>query len=138
MEPVTTSVLIATVVTYLAKTFSDSKSFEDFTNEFSNEVINWIKPIFLKPETKEMKQSVELLKEKPSSKARFNGVKSLLEIELEENDKAKTLLEKMVREIKAKNNSIQSIATVINSKNVNTGSVNTGGGDFILGGKKNV
>jgi hypothetical protein len=48
MEPVSTTTMIATVVGYLAKKLKDSKSVQDFFNDFTEASVKWIRPLFLK------------------------------------------------------------------------------------------
>jgi len=56
MEPVTT--LIGTVVGYLAKQIKEGKAFKDFTSDFSDAAIKWIRPIFLKDDKEEAPKEV--------------------------------------------------------------------------------
>jgi benzoyl-CoA reductase/2-hydroxyglutaryl-CoA dehydratase subunit BcrC/BadD/HgdB len=125
MEPVTTTAMIGTVVGYLAKKFSDSKSFQDFTNDFSDSVVKWIKPIFLKEDEKP-KEVLENLQKKPDSQPRQDAVKAAIATELEDNPNANKLLEEMIATINKKKAEGKSIS-ISNSKNVNTGNINAGG-----------
>ena len=43
MEPIT----IAAIVGYLAKTLKDNKTFKDFTTDFTDATVRWIRPRFL-------------------------------------------------------------------------------------------
>ncbi len=124
MEPVTITAMTGTVVGYLAKKLSDSKSFLDFTNEFSDAVVKWIKPIFLKDDEKP-KDVLQNLQKKPESLPRQEAAKAAIATDLEDNPDASKLLEEMIVVISKKQESGESIA-ISNIKNINTGNVNAG------------
>lgn len=134
MEPVTSSVMIGSIVTYLATKLSKEKSITSFISEFTGATVNWIKPIFLKEDGSE-KEAVQQLKEKPDSPARQNAVKSLLETAVEDQPEGKDQLKNLFEKIAQTSEGAKIINTIINSTNVNTGDVNTGGGDFIQGSR---
>jgi len=127
MEPITTTALISSITTYLAKKLKDEKSVDSFFSEFTEATVNWIKPLFLKEDGEE-KEALVKLKENPDSEARQNLVKSILEVEVEDNPDSKQYLENIYQKISESNG-----VNVIGSKNVNTGDVNTQGGDFSIG-----
>lgn len=127
MEPITTSAMIGGIVAYLAK----EKSVKEFFSTFTDETIKWIKPLFLKEDGSE-KEAIQKLKEKPDSTGRQGIVKSLLEIEVEDNPKAEGFIKEIFEKMSTTKEGGK-IVNIINSKNVNTGNVNTGGGDFRLG-----
>jgi len=128
MEPLTTSVIISSITTYLATKLKENKSIDSFFSEFTEATVNWIKPLFITEDGNE-KEVIAKLKEKPDSPALHNSVKSILELELEENPNSKKNLEEMYEVISKTDTGIK----IVNSKNINTGNVNTQGGDFILG-----
>ncbi|MEZ4883668.1 MAG: hypothetical protein R3E32_02935 [Chitinophagales bacterium] len=131
MDPITIAA-ISTVVAYMAKTFADTKSFKDFTNEFSEESIKWVKPIFLKEAEDKPKEVVEKLQEKPDSNARQNQVKAALEVAIEDDAQLETHIQAMAKEIEAKKKRGESVS-IVNSKNVIQGSTIHVGGNFRQG-----
>ena len=130
MEPITTTAMIGTVVGYLAKKLADSKTFQDFTNEFSDAVVKWIKPIFLK-EDNSPKEVLENLKKKPESSVRQDAAKAAIAINLEDNSDAEKLIAEMTTIINKKKEAGESVS-ISNSKNVNTGNI-TAGANVTLG-----
>jgi len=128
METITTTGMIASIVDYLGNRLSKDNSINQFIFEFSEATINWLKPLFLKEDGTE-KEIIKNLKEKPESKARKKAVESALEIGVEDSSEASVHVNEIFEKV-SKANKETSIA---NSKNVNTGTVNTNGGDFHLG-----
>jgi hypothetical protein len=129
MEPVTATAMIGTVVGYLAKKLADSKSFQDFTSEFSDAVVKWIKPIFLKEDDKP-KEVLENLQKKPESLVRQDAVKAAIATNLEDNPSAEKLLAEMLAVINDKKAKGEAVS-ISNSKNVNTGNMSAGGSIII-------
>jgi polyribonucleotide nucleotidyltransferase len=123
MEPITTIALLS-LGKYLAKKGLE-KAFDTTSEEVSKNAVNWVKNLF----TKDGKTRNELieLQEKPDSPARLNAVKAIIERDLEDNPEA----EKYLQEIYNKVLNINS--NITNSKNVNTGTINSGGGNIQLG-----
>lgn len=106
MEPLTTSAMIGGIVAYLGGKLSKDKSISTFISEFSDATINWIKPLFLKDDGSE-KEAIQKLKEKPESEARQNAVKSLFEMELEDNpENAEGFIKEMFAQITKKDKEI--------------------------------
>jgi len=115
-------------LTLLAKHLAEKgleKVFETTGEEVSKNTINWIKNLF----TKDEKKIAELLdlEEKPDSQARLNAVKAVIERDLEENPDAEKYLQEIYNKVLNVNSNIT------NSKNVNTGTLNSGGGNIQLG-----
>ena len=126
MEPISTTIMASAVVAYLAKTFSDSKSFKDFTNEFSSAVVNWIKPLFLKEDRETPKEVLEKLQKNPDSKPKQNAVISHIESDLEDNPDNISLVREMYSVLKDKEKKGEAIR-ITNSRNIAMGDVNAGG-----------
>lgn len=123
MEPITSTALVL-----LGKHLAEKgleKAFDTTVEEVSKNAVNWIKNIF----TKDGKTRNELieLQEKPSSPARLNAVKAIIERDLEENPDAENYLQEIYNKILNVNSNVS------NSKNVNTGTLNSGGGSIQLG-----
>lgn len=131
MEPVTTTAMISAIVGYMAKTFSDSKSFKDFTNDFSSAVVDWIKPLFLK-EDDSPKEVLEKLQKTPASETKQEAVCAHIKSDLEDNPMNIAFLKTMYDKIKEKERNGESI-TITNSRSFVLGDINTQGGSVILG-----
>jgi len=132
MEPLTTT-MIGSIVTYIGTKLSNDKSINNFFSEFTEATANWIRPLFLKDDGTE-KEAIQKLKEKPKSEARKNAVKSIFEIELEDNPNAKEFIKNMFDQIPKMEGDWGTNNKVINSKNVSIGNnVNTEGGDYKIG-----
>jgi len=121
MDPITTTATIK-VVSYLAgKAFEEA--FDTTVGEFTQDSINWLKTIFFKKDGQQ-KEVLENLQNNPSSPARQNAAKAAIESELEDNPQAKKYLLELFKAIEAKSGSNPSI---LNSKNVNTGTIHSNG-----------
>jgi hypothetical protein len=101
MEPFTTTALIASVVTYLAKKVKDNQSVQDFFSDFTTATVNWIKPLFIK-EDGTPEKIIKDLQEKPDSAARQDAIKSTLAVAVEDNPEAESLLREMIKVIQQK------------------------------------
>ncbi len=134
MEPITSAAAIAAIVTYLAKKLKDDKSISGFLSDFTEASVNWIRPIFLKEDGTEEK-IVQKLKESPESEIKQNAVKVAIASELEDNPDAEKWLQEMAKIIKEKKGENQPVS-IINSKNVVTGTVKAGG-SIIIGDNNN-
>jgi len=102
MEPLTTTTaMVTTVVGYLAKKLESNKQFQSFTSDFSDAVVKWIKPLFLrKDETP--RDVLANFQEKPNDEKCQNEVKALIEQELKVNEDRLLLLREMVDTIESK------------------------------------
>ena len=123
MEPITT-----TAVALLARQLAEKgleKVFETTGEEVSKNAINWLKGLFKKDEN----TATELieLQQKPESPARLNAVKAVIERDLEDNPDSETYLREIYQKV------FNSTANFTNSKNINTGTLNSGGGSIHLG-----
>lgn len=123
MEPITSTALLL-----LGKQLAQKgleKAFETTAVEVSKNAVNWVKNLF----TKDGKTKNELieLQEKPDSPARLNAVKAIIEKDLEDNPESEKYLQEIYNKVLNTNSSIK------NSKNINTGTINSGGGSIQLG-----
>jgi predicted RNA-binding protein Jag len=126
MPIITTAAILALVSTLANKGLE--KAFENVGEEVSDGALDWLKGLFTKKG--KQKNILSELKENPDSKAHQNAAKSMIEISLEDNLKAKKFLEEIISKIN--NNSKINIS---NSKNINTGDVNSKGGNIQIGDK---
>lgn len=136
MEPISTSVMIGSIVSYLGAKLAKNESVNSFLSDFTSATVNWIKPLFLKEDGEE-KDIIANLKQKPDSKARKTAVTAALEIGLEDTPEATNYIQEIFEKISKTEEGGKIVNNIINSKNVNTGNVNTGGGDFIIGDNNN-
>lgn len=123
MEPITVAVITPFLIE-LAKKGIEKFSEKGFEN-VSDGAINWLKTLFFKDE--KPKKALLELQENPESQENQNIAKAIIENSIEDNPE----FENHLKEILEKLPKVE--ITISNSKNVNTGNVNTGGGDFRLG-----
>ncbi len=124
--PVITTAAITALVTTLANKGLE-KAFENVGEKVSDGAIDWLKGLFTKKG--KPKKVLTELKEKPDSKARQNAARSVIDISLEDNPNAEKFLEEIISKI---NNNKTNITK---SKNVNTGNINSQGGNIQIGDK---
>jgi hypothetical protein len=123
MEPITMAVITPFLIELGKKgieKFSE-KGFE----KVSDRAINWFKTLFFKDD--KPKKALLELQENPEDKEKQNIAKAIIENSIEDNPE----FEKFLKEILEKLPKIEN--TITNSKNVNSGNVNTGGGSFRIG-----
>lgn len=123
MEPITMAVITPFLIELGKKgieKFSE-KGFE----KVSDGAINWFKTLFFKDD--KPKKALLELQENPEDKEKQNIAKAIIENSIEDNPE----FEKFLKEILEKLPKVEN--TITNSKNVNTGNVNTGGGSFRIG-----
>tara|TARA_R110000764_G_scaffold95067_5_gene178873 strand:- start:68 stop:457 length:390 start_codon:yes stop_codon:yes gene_type:complete len=125
--PLITTAAVTTLVTTLANKGLE-KAFENIGEEVSDGAMDWLKSLFTKKG--KPKNVLTKLKEKPKSIARQNAAKSLIDISLEDNPMASSFLEEIISKLDG-----SSELKISNSKNVNTGNLNSQGGDIQIGDK---
>lgn len=121
-----TSAAITALVISLAKKGLE-KAFETTGEKLTEGAFRWLKSVFY-DENKPKPVVIDLLKN-PDSEARRKAIESLVNIDLEDNPEN----EKFLQEVYEKTISIETNISVVNSKNVNTGDINTGGGSVHIG-----
>jgi len=129
MPAVPTSSMIGTIVTYLGNKLAKNESVNSFFDDFSEATVNWIKPLFIE-EDDTPTRSFEKFKANPNSESKQKLLQVTLESELEDNPEAEAYIKEIFEKI---SQTEEGKIIISNSKNVNTGNVNTGGGDFHLG-----
>lgn len=136
MEPVATTLMIKTVVGYLAKKLKDSKSVQDFFNDFTEASVKWIRPLFLKEDESNEKMIEDVIKnaENPSE-TKLKLVENVIASHLEDHPDDEKNLKEMYEQLKARAVTDKSI-NIINSKNVVTGTIKAGG-NVIIGDYNN-
>ncbi|MGB1204152.1 MAG: hypothetical protein ACPG5B_00830 [Chitinophagales bacterium] len=153
---VATGAMIGAVVTYLAKKLKDNKSVNDFFSDFTGATVDWLRPVFLTDDD-EVKEVVRDLAAEPNDELNINDTKNKIAKTIKRNPNLETSLKALYDEIVKKegnqfakhntmnvtgdgNISFQDVKgnisidkSIKDSKNVNTGNINTGGGDFRIG-----
>lgn len=123
MEPITIAA-IASLGKHLAEKGLE-KAFDTSVEEVSKNAVEWVKNLFKKG-TKANSELKEL-QEKPESAARLNAVKAVIERELEDNPDSEKYLQEIYNKV------LNVTSNISNSKNVNTGTINSGGGNIQIG-----
>ena len=123
MEPVTMAIITPFLIE-LGK-----KGIEKFTEKgfesVSESAINWFKSLFFKDD-KPKKVLIELQQE-PENREKQNIAKAIIENSIEDNSEFEVYLKEIIEKLPKIEN------TISNSKNVNTGNINSGGGNVQLG-----
>lgn len=101
------------------------KAFDTTVEKISEGAINWIKSLFVR--NGKPRQELLDLESKPESSARLKAVSAILERELEDNPENLKYLEEIYDKI------TRSEVHITKSKNVNTGTINSDGGNVQLG-----
>ena len=105
------------------------KGIEKFTEKgfesVSESAINWFKSLFFKDD-KPKKVLIELQQE-PENREKQNIAKAIIENSIEDNSEFEVYLKEIIEKLPKIEN------TISNSKNVNTGNINSGGGNVQLG-----
>lgn len=123
MEPITMAIITPFLIE-LGK-----KGIEKFTEKgfesVSESAINWFKTLFFKDD--KPKKVLLGLQEEPENKERQNIAKAIIENSIEDNPEFEHFLKEIVQNLPKVEN------TISNSKNVNTGTINSSGGNIQLG-----
>lgn len=125
-----TTTAISMIVGYLAKTFAENKTFQDFTNDFSAATVEWISSLFLN-ENNQPIEAIQKLRAKPNSSAQQSRINSILEVEIEDNPNAKQYLLAMAAELDKKSAKGENISIEGSGNTQN----HSGSGDNVGGNK---
>lgn len=126
--------MISGIVGYLAKTIKDNKPVQDFFKDFTTASVGWIRPLFLKGDN-EYEKIIEDLFKNPDSPVKQDVIKTAIASHLEDNPNDEDFLKEMYEALQAKAGRGEGIS-IVNSKNVNTGTI-TAGGSVIIGDSNN-
>jgi hypothetical protein len=124
MEPVSTSIMVGSVVGYLAKKLKDNKSVESFFADFTGATVDWIRPLFLTEDGKNKEIIVDLLEE-PTEKLNTDAVENALNKQVRREPELEAKLKALYDAMQAKPNN--GGITISHSKNVVTGTIKAGG-----------
>lgn len=123
MEPITMAVITPFLIELGKKGYE--KLTEKGIESISEGAITWIKSLFLKDD--KPKKALLELQEQPENKEKQNIAKAIIENSIEDNSEFEVYLKEIIEKLPKIENSIS------NSKNVNTGTINSGGGNIQLG-----
>ncbi len=101
MEPITTTALATSVVTYLATKLKENQSVKVFFDDFTKATVNWIRPIFLKEDGTE-KSAIQDLKKEPDNPIKQEAIKAVIISNIEDNPSAEKWLLEMAEVIAQK------------------------------------
>jgi serine/threonine protein phosphatase PrpC len=122
--PIITTTVITTLLTTLAQKGLD-KAFETGSEKISEDAYKWIKSLFYK--NNEPKKILKELQEDPQNKEKLSNANAIINNSIEDNPQFEAYLKEIIEKVP------KTVDTISNSKNVITGNVNTGGGNFING-----
>ena len=104
------------------------KTYDKVFDELSEGAIKWVKTIFCKEDGQPINEVVKFL-ENPESKPKLSILKSMVESDIEDNPSNKLFIDEISEKLSKIDNSIN----ISKSKNVNTGTINSGGGSIHFG-----
>ncbi|HHC78381.1 MAG TPA: hypothetical protein ENK46_00755 [Flavobacteriia bacterium] len=122
--PIITTAVLTTIITTLANKGLES-AFENVGEKVSDGAIDWIKSLFYKEG--KPKKALRELQENPVKIEKREIVKAIIENSIEDNPIHSKYLKEII-EILPKNENI-----ISNYKNINTGKIETKGGDVHIG-----
>ena len=122
--PIITTIALTTFLTQLA-TKGLEKAFETGGEKVSEGAYNWIKSLFYKDN--QPKKILKELQEDPHNIEKLSNATAIINNSLEDNPQFEIFLKEIIEKLPKIEN------TISNSKNVNTGNINTKGGDFRIG-----
>lgn len=110
MEPIITTAIISSIVTYLAKNLKDNKTLQDFSKDFTSATIHWLRSLLLKDDDTP-KEALAKIATNPESDSKRKMLESVFESELEDNP---TVAEAHLKEIyeKLTGQNIQNSGTI--------------------------
>lgn len=124
-----TTIALTSLLTKLVDKSLD-KTIEKTGDKISDGAVKWVKTIFCK-EDGEPKNEVGKFLENPESETKIALLKSMIASDVEDNPSNKIFFEEIIDKLSKIDNSIN----ISNSKNVNTGTINSGGGNIHFGDK---
>lgn len=122
--PIISTAAITSLITLLAKKGLE-KAFEKGGEKISEGAYNWVKSLFYKDN--EPKNILKQIQEDPDNNEKINNAVAIINNSLEDNPQYELFLKEIIENLPKIEN------TINNSKNINTGNVNTNGGDFRIG-----
>ncbi|AZA79676.1 hypothetical protein HIO71_13970 [Chryseobacterium aquaticum] len=125
--PLITTAAIAALYPFLIELAKKSaeKVVDTSSEKLTEGSIDWLKSLFFK--NNEPKNALKELIDAPEDKERQNVIKAIIENSIEDNPENDKFLKEILNKVPKTETSIYK------SKNVNTGDVNTQGGNFRIG-----
>lgn len=125
--PLLTTATIAVLYPFLIELAKKSaeKVIDTSSEKLTEGSVEWLKSLFFK--NNEPKNALKELINTPESKESQNVIKAIIENSIEDNPENEKFLKDILKELPT------TIISIQNSKNVNTGNVNTEGGNFRIG-----
>lgn len=125
--PILTTTAIAVIYPFLIELAKKSaeKVVDTSSEKITEGSIDWLKSLFFK--NKEPKNALRELIIDPENQERQNDIKAVIENSIEDDPENEKYLKELLKELPNTQTSIHK------SKNVNTGNINTGGGNFRIG-----
>lgn len=123
MEPITMAIITPFLIELGKKGYE--KLTEKGIESISEGTIGWIKSLFFKDD--KPKKALLELQENPENKEKQNIAKAIIENSIEDNPEFMANLKELIEKLPKVEN------TISNSKNVNSGTINSGGGNIQLG-----
>ena len=123
MSIITTAAITALLTTIAQKGLD--KAFETGVENISADAYNWIKSLFYKND--EPKRILKELQEAPQNSTKLSNATAIINNSIEDDPQFEAYLKEIIEKMPKVEN------TISHSKNVITGNVNTGGGNFING-----
>ncbi|MGB7498825.1 MAG: hypothetical protein WA897_02925 [Moheibacter sp.] len=99
--------------------------FESSIDKITTDSIDWFKSLFYK--NGKPKKVMEELQKDPTNEEKLSNAKAIILNSIEDNPEFENYLKEIIEKLPEVGN------VITNSKNVNTGNVDTGGGDFRIG-----
>jgi len=123
MEPITTAAITALLLNLAQKGLG--KASESLGDKVSQGAFNWIKSLFYKDG--KPKKAMEDLIADPGNHEKIGAARAIVENSIEDDPNNASYLRELVANLS------ENETTISTSKNINTGNVNTGGGNFRIG-----
>ena len=122
--PIITTAAVTAFLTTLAQKGLE-KAFETGSEKVSEDTYNWIKSLFYKNE--EPKKILKELQQDSQNSERISNAFAIINNSIEDNPEFEEYLKEIIEKMPKTEN------TISNSKNIVTGNISTGGGNFING-----
>jgi hypothetical protein len=130
MDPVTTTAAIGGII---VKYLSENNSVKSFLSELTDETVKWIKPLFLREDESPTDLTINI-EEEPSSEINIDEISTAIKRKANKTQDGDEVIERIYAELEKKFQSQKNTSIYVrNSKNVNTGNLNSGGGNINIG-----
>ena len=135
MPIITTAAMISGIVTYMGTQIAKNESVKKLFNDCTDTTTSFFDRLLFKSDGAE-KEVLSSLKEAPADKDRQKMLEFAMKIEAKKSKENEHAIKELFEKMSKTEEGGKIVNNIINSKNVVTGNVNTGGGDFIIGDSK--